>query len=158
MKILICVLSAALFTISSMSTGNGIIYISPLDGSDWQSTESSLIIGFDGPVPEILDVHVTGSVSGEYECRRYVSSDGERLVLTPVPAFTLGEKVDVSIKWSSSSTEWSFTVRPENPPETPFSCQEDNSFNSSDHRPRGFGRNLSGDVYSEVSLPSDFPE
>ncbi len=158
MKLLLYMLSAALFAISSLAAGNRIIYISPLDGSDWQSTESSLIIGFDGPVPEMLDFHVAGSISGEYECQRYISSDGERLVLTPVRAFALGEEVDVSLKWSSSSTEWSFTVRPENPPETPFSCQENNSFNTSDHMPRGFRRNLSGDFYSEVSLPSDFPE
>ncbi len=148
----------SLFAFSSMAAGNGITYISPLDGSDWQSAESRLIIGFDGPVPEILDVRVNGSISGELDCHYYISSDGKRLVLTPSRDFALGERVDVNLQWSSSSTEWSFTVRPENPPEVPFSCQEENLFTGGNRGTGVFQRSISEDITYGVSVPLDFPE
>jgi hypothetical protein len=151
-------LSAILFTISSMAAGNRIIYISPLDGSDWQSTESSLIIGFDGPVPEVLDVQVTGSISGELECWRYISPDGKRLVLTPVSDFSPAERVDVNLEWSSISTEWSFTVRPVDPPEVPFYCLEDNLYTGVNNGIGDLPRRLSDDFSSEISFPLNFPE
>ena len=148
----------SLVAFSSMAAGNGITYISPLDGSDWQSAESRLIIGFDGPVPEILDVRVNGSISGELDCQRYISSDGKRLVLTPSQDFVLGERVDVNLQWSSSSSEWSFTVRPENPPEVPFSCQEENLFTGGNHGTDWCRKSISEDITYGVSVPQDFPE
>ncbi|MCK5842011.1 MAG: aryl-sulfate sulfotransferase [Candidatus Sabulitectum sp.] len=99
-----------------------------------------------------------GSISGVLDCHRYISSDGKRLVLAPVGDFALGERVDVTLNWSSNSAEWSFTVRPENPPEVPLSCQEENFFTGSDHRMDGFQRNHSGDFSGGVSVPLDFPE
>ncbi len=129
-----------------------------LPGSDWQSAESRLIIGFDGSVPEILDVRVSGSISGEIDCERYISSDGQRLILTPTEDFTLGEKVDIILKWSTSSTEWLFTVRPVIPPVVPFSCQEVSLFTGSNHETAGFRSSISGNLSNGVSVPSDFPE
>ena len=146
-------LFTSLVAISSIETDSGIIYISPLDGSDWQSTESRLIIGFDGSVPEILDVQVTGSISGELACEHYISSNGKRLVLTPSRDFALGERVDVNLQWSSSSIEWSFTVRPENTPEVPFSCQEEDLPAGSNHGSRGFRRGISENISYGVSVP-----
>lgn len=158
MNILLCIIFSSLFLISSTTAENGIVYLSPLDESDWQSAETSLIIGFDGPVPELLNFSVTGSISGVLDCHCYISSNGKRLVLTPVGNFALGEGVNVTLSWPSSSTEWSFTVRPENPPEMPFSCHEENYFTGSDHRTDGFQRNHSGDFSDGVSVPLDFPE
>jgi hypothetical protein len=73
------------------SIDSRIIYISPLDGSEWQSTETWLIIGFDGPVPETMDIRVTGSISGMIVFRRYISCDDRRLVLSPEKPFRQGK-------------------------------------------------------------------
>lgn len=158
MNILLCFVFSSLFLFSPAAADNGIVYLSPLDGSDWQSAETNLIIGFHGSAPETLNFKVIGSISGVLDCHRYISSDGKRLVLAPVGDFALGERVDVTLNWSSNSAEWSFTVRPENPPEVPLSCQEENFFTGSDHRMDGFQRNHSGDFSGGVSVPLNFPE
>lgn len=158
MNIKLCALISTLFAISPLAANSSIICISPPDGSEWQSTESRLIIGFDGPVPEILDIRVTGSISGELDFERYISSDGKRLVLTPLRDFTLGETVDVNLKYSSSSAEWSFTVRPVDTPVIPLACQEQDLFTGSNHGTAIFQNGISGNYSSGVSVPLDYPE
>jgi len=163
MSIVVCAIHILLSVVISRtsypdaaSIDGRIIYISPADDSEWQSTETRLIIGFDGPVPEILDIRVTGSISGVLYFQRYISSDGRRLVLTPEMKFSAGERVNVDLEWPSGSFEWSFDVRPIDPPGRPFSFPGELS--SADNRGADdYRRSLPGNISSGVSLPLDFP-
>ncbi len=154
--ILLCVITSSAGYPNADSIDNRIIYISPLDGSEWQSTETRLIIGFNGPVPETMDIRVTGSISGMLDFRRYISYDDRRLVLSPERAFSAGERVDVSLEWPGSSAEWSFDVRPVDPPGRLFAFPEELSA-SSDCLSDDYRRSHRGNLSSGVSLPLDFP-
>lgn len=156
-EILLC---ASVFG-ASMSHASGsidnLIYICPTAGSEWQSTETCLILGFDHQVPPGLSITVNGSLSGSMEFTEYVSLDGRRLVLTPVQPFIHGEEVLVRAESPGSGRlDWSFSVRPVDPPALrPTSSDMDFSGSPSIADP--YPLDPSGDSPNAVTLPSDFP-
>jgi len=134
---------------------DNLIYICPTAGSDWQSTETPLIMGFDDQVRSDLSITVNGSVSGAVPFSEYVSGDGRRLVLTPLHPFSHGEEVRVRVESPCSGrVEWQFMVRPVDPvrpapvetepPGQPFT-------------PDPYPLSPAGNSPNAVALPSDFP-
>lgn len=127
----------------------GLVYISPMAGSDWQSPVSRIILGFDRPVPD-LRVTLAGSEGGPVGHSSYITADGCRIVLTPDRPFLQGETVSVDCSaGSSGSIGWSFVVRPLDPvrPVTEILREP------WDPLPQG-GAPPSRDA---VAVPSDFP-
>lgn len=98
----------------------GLVYASPVPGSEWQSTESRIILRFEEAVPSGLEASIEGTASGQTGFTEYLSEDGSTLVLTPENPFTHGETVTVTLERTDSSdlsAEWSFSVRPVDPPD-----------------------------------------
>ena len=138
-----------------------LVYASPTPGSDWQSTESRIILRFDGPVPSDLEAEVEGSASGDVPCDRYEAGDGVTLVLTPGHPFSYGESVSIRLRSMSLGNDpvsWSFLVRPVDPPSSAIrpGCDETAEpispgiplFASFSETPPAPGA---------VTLPADFP-
>ena len=134
-----------------------LVYICPTAGSEWQSTETCLILGFEDRVPGELFITVNGSVSGMTSFTEYLSEDCRRLVLTPDQPFIHGERVIVRAESPrSGSVEWSFSVRPVDPPllrQTPSETE----FSEQSFTPDPCALSPAGNSPNAVTLPSDFP-
>lgn len=144
--------AAVLFTLHQNSNAAPEIqYISPLDNSEWQSCESVIIAGFNGPAPLIIDASITGSISGEVSSRTYRPSNGNRLVFIPEEPFTNGEHISVKLFWPGGRKEWTFDVRPFEPSSEYIITEE---IPMDDHT-ASFPLEPSYD--SGVSVPPDFP-
>jgi hypothetical protein len=130
-------------------------YICPTAGSEWQSTETCLILGFDNLVPADLSVTLNGSSSGPASFTEYVSGDSRRLVLTPVQPFIYGEVVSVRAESPGSGlVEWSFSVRPVDPARAePLETE----YCAHPLTPDPYPLSPAGDSPNAVALPSDFP-
>lgn len=136
-----------------------LVYICPSAGSDWQSRETCLILGFEGHVPEGLRLEATGSISGAIRLIRYFPEDETRVVYLPEAPLEPGEMITVTAGTPSSGPfEWTFTARPFDP------------LVESDARPGGWPTDEAPDPLPlppsppqadsgsrEVALPSDFP-
>ncbi len=156
-EFLLCIsLSGASLTHAAGSLQK-LIYICPTAGSEWQSTETCLILGFEDQVPGQLAITVNGSVSGLVSFTGYVSGDERRLVLTPVQPFIHGEEVTVQAESPDSGpVEWSFTVRPVDPPLLqPLPPETECSGHVP--APDPYPLNPAGNSPNAVTLPSDFP-
>lgn len=97
----------------------GLIYASPVPGSEWQSTESRIILRFEGAVPSDLSASLEGTASGRTGFTEYAAADGSTLVLTPEHPFAHGETVTVTVQRTGCSdlpASWDFSVRPLDPP------------------------------------------
>lgn len=143
----------------SEATGSldGLVYICPTAGSEWQSTGTRLILGFDGPVPEGIRVSAQGTLSGTLCFSEYLSGDGERLVLTPLQPLIHGEEVFVSAEASGSGrVEWTFSVRPVDPP-APAPAYPETAFQGIGSIPDPYPLDPSGGSPNSVALPADFP-
>lgn len=154
-------LSFLLLAGSSLADATGslenLIYICPTAGSDWQSPETCLIIGFADRVPDDMSVTVTGSVSGRVQFSRYISGDGRRLVLLPSSPLIHGEEVFVrAVSSGSGRMEWSFSVRPVDPPVL-LNDQMECDFTEPSLLNDPYTLNPAGDSPNAVALPSDFP-
>lgn len=116
----ICIVSLAGPAGYSHDEGSpGLIYTSPVPGSEWQSTDSRIILRFEGAVPRDLEASLEGTASGRTGFTGYTSGDGSTLVLTPDHPFAHGETVTVTLGRTGSSgrpAAWSFSVRPVDPP------------------------------------------
>ena len=137
---------------------DGLVYVCPGAGSDWQSTGTVLILGFEGAVPEGLSVEVAGTASGAVACSEYVSGDGARLVLTPSQPFEYGEYVTVSVHAPGRGTaEWSFGVRPEDPPALLPDLAEQDAHLPEETVPGPPEASTAPGSVNSVTLPADFP-
>ena len=139
----------ALIAFPAWSSGE-LVYRWPTPGSEWQSSETVVIFGFDGPVPTGVSAALRGSSSGSLAFSEHLSPDGRRLVLIPDQPFLPGETVEVSasIRGSERAT-WSFTVRPVEPVPPPA--------DRCDEPPVHQGSIPSQAPSSSVWLPADFP-
>lgn len=136
---------------------DGLVYVCPGAGSDWQSPGTVLILGFDGPVPDELSVAVAGTASGAVACSEYVSGDGARLVLTPSQPFEHGEHVTVSVDAPGCGTaEWSFGVRPEDPPALRPDLAGQDAHLPEETVPGPPEASTAGGSVNSVTLPADF--
>lgn len=154
--LLCCSVSGASLTHAAGSIEN-LIYICPTAGSEWQSTETSLILGFEDQVPEELSITVNGSVSGLASFTEYVSDDQTRLVLTPTQPFIHGEEVFVRAESPGSGrVEWNFSVRPVDPPSL-RQTTVGTEFSGQVSSPDPYALNPAGNSPNAVTLPSDFP-
>ncbi len=154
---LLCIsLSGASLTHAAGSLDN-LIYICPTAGSEWQSTGACIILGFEDRVPGQLVITVNGSVSGPVSFSRYVSEDGRRLVLTPDQPFIHGEDVFVQAESPGSGrVEWSFSVRPVDPPLL-LQLPVEPEYSGQASTPDPYPLDPAGDSPNAVTLPSDFP-
>gem|GEM_PF-2610579 len=95
---------------------DGLVYVSPMAGSEWQSPESRVILRFDGPVPPDLRVEAAGSSTGRAALESYRPSDGSTVVLIPERPFAEAETVTVSAGSRTCGTAtWEFATRPFEP-------------------------------------------
>ena len=102
-----------LYGTASASPALHLKYVFPVDGSEWRSPGTSILMCFDGPAPTLETVQVNGARSGPVDCEVYRPLYSDRLVLLPEREFQLDETVEVRVCWRGGSFEWSFRTRPE---------------------------------------------
>lgn len=155
------ILPFVLLSGSSMSGSAGhlddLVYICPTAGSEWQSTGTCLILGFDGVVPDGISVTVSGSVSGPVPLSEYVSGDGARLVLLPSRDFVHGESVSVRAEApGAGEVQWGFSVRPVDPVHVPPE-PADGGWEGHSPAPDPLPLIAACASPNAVALPADFP-
>lgn len=140
----------------SWNSMDNLVYICPSAGSDWQSTESRVILGFDGAPPPGLHGEILGSLSGSVPFTTYTSADGQRIVLTPLRPFEHGESVSVLIRSPGhGGAGWGFGVRPTDPPMPAPRFPEAGDPGTEIPFPRF---PAGGNTLGTVALPADFPQ
>lgn len=145
------ILSVTALLVFTASSPCELVYTWPTPGSEWQSAETVLILGFGGTVPSDVSAHVRGSSSGSLLFLEHISPDGRKLVLIPEHPFHPGETVEVSASFQGSErASWSFMVRPVEPVPPPA----ENLF----HEPPVPLQDVPSPApSSSVWLPADFP-
>ncbi len=160
-SLLILILSAcrALPSLEGSSgTLDHLVYVCPSAGSEWQSTGTPIILGFDEPPPGHLALSAEGSLSGSLSMSEYRSADGLRLVLTPDRPLRHGETVRVrAVSATGGSISWSFATRPVDPVRPrPDMVRPDPGASVAPETPLPAPTGAPG--ANSVALPSDFPD
>lgn len=146
----------ALSSAVPLNSLDNLVYICPSAGAEWQSTETRIILGFDGAPPPGLHGELHGTLSGQVPYGTYTSEDGQRVVLTPLHPFQHGETVSVLLEApGSGGVQWIFAVRPTDP-ELPFPVIQATEYPD---RSYPYLRHPTGGTASgAVALPADFPQ
>lgn len=136
---------------------NGIKYLHPLPDSRLHSPRTTIIVRFadNSPLRDARDVDfdVSGSISGEHQGDRLLSSDGETFIFKPENPFAIGETVLMTITAARLNVQHAsmFFISP-----APAAGQT-----SADEEPAAVvlqNGTTPVRVVNGVSLPSDFPE